>query len=142
MESGIYTEEDTKKFSKEVIEYLKNKKKKDSSLILNLIGDLGAGKTTFTKYLALNLGVEDEIVSPTFVLRKDYDTRDEVFKKLIHIDIYRIESDSELETIGFSDVEKNKDSLIVIEWGNNMVEKPNSINMTIDIDGDKRIMRI
>ncbi|MCL1990102.1 MAG: tRNA (adenosine(37)-N6)-threonylcarbamoyltransferase complex ATPase subunit type 1 TsaE [Defluviitaleaceae bacterium] len=77
--------------------------------ILTLEGDLAAGKTTFTKGLALGLGVEDVIDSPTFAIVKEY----EGWLPLFHMDVYRLDGDSDTEFI----VEYfERDGVCVIEW--------------------------
>ena len=82
-------------------------------IILALEGPLGAGKTTLTKELAKVMGVKDEIVSPTFVLHRQY----EGYAGLVlnHIDCYRMEEFGELLQIGLRKMIGRK-SLIVIEW--------------------------
>ena len=62
-------------------------------------GDLGAGKTTFTRGLALGMGLGDCVTSPTFALVHEYGDG-----KLIHFDMYRITDENELETTGFIDL--------------------------------------
>ncbi len=84
--------------------------------VLALTGELGAGKTTFTKELAKQLGVADDVTSPTFVILKNYQTTDANFKTLTHIDAYRIEDPRELTVLGFEDILKDTERLLVIEW--------------------------
>lgn len=78
--------------------------------ILTLEGDLAAGKTTFTKGLALGLGIEEVIDSPTFAIVKEYDTGR---LPLFHMDVYRLDGDSDIEFIlEYFD----RDGICVIEW--------------------------
>lgn len=84
--------------------------------ILALSGNLGAGKTTFTQQLATELGVEQQITSPTFVLMKRYELNDQPFTNLIHIDAYRLESSTELTALDFDRYAADPSNLIVIEW--------------------------
>lgn len=79
--------------------------------VLGLVGELGAGKTYFTKGVAAGLGLPDPrlVTSPTFVLLNTYPTR----IPLKHYDLYRVEG-SELETFGFSDFRDS--SVSVVEW--------------------------
>lgn len=83
---------------------------------LCLIGDLGSGKTAFTKGLASGLGVEKIVTSPTFVLMKIYPINSGPINKLAHIDAYRLLNGSDLEAIGVSDYINNSSGVTVIEW--------------------------
>jgi tRNA threonylcarbamoyladenosine biosynthesis protein TsaE len=91
--------------------------------LLFLRGDLGAGKTTLVKGIAqaLDAADPDEVTSPTFTLVHEYDGRrkvhgkDEEFK-LYHIDLYRIEDERQLETIGFEEL-TTENAIILVEWG-------------------------
>lgn len=77
--------------------------------ILTLEGDLAAGKTTFTKGLALGLGIVDVIDSPTFAIVKEYEGRTPLF----HMDVYRLDGDSDIEFIlEYFD----REGVCVIEW--------------------------
>ena len=83
------------------------------SLVIGLNGDLGAGKTVFTKGIGKYLGVKRVINSPTFTIMKVYDTNNDLINKLYHLDVYRLdnsESDFELEEYFYLD------GLTVIEW--------------------------
>lgn len=84
--------------------------------VLALTGTLGAGKTTFTQCLATRLGVAEHVTSPTFVIMRRYTTTDAHFKKLVHIDAYRIDSEKEIEVLGIHDMLQDEGSLFVIEW--------------------------
>jgi len=61
----------------------------EAATVVGLYGDLGAGKTFFTQVVAKTLGVEENIVSPTFVIEKIYELVGQKFSHLIHIDAYR-----------------------------------------------------
>ena len=100
-------------------EFLANLKPSESgATVIALYGDLGSGKTAFTKAVAKELGIAGEITSPTFVLEKFYDIpRKELdFDRLIHIDAYRIEENRELEVLDWNGQVKNPENLIIIEW--------------------------
>lgn len=88
--------------------------------ILALFGDLGSGKTTFTKGLALGLGIKKTITSPTFNIMKVYPVDKVGIKKLIHIDAYRLSNDLDVESIGLPEMIGDKDYLIIIEWPQNI----------------------
>lgn len=100
----------------EFVEKIKSNKNKDRATVVFLHGDLGSGKTTFTKNLCKYLNLNIEIHSPTFVILKRYDFDFANFKNLIHIDAYRLKSYSELKKIKFEDYLQDKNNLILIEW--------------------------
>ncbi len=85
--------------------------------LITLSGELGAGKTAFTKAAALALGVDDTVTSPTFVLEKIYLLPEgQAFRRLIHIDAYRLEKGSELASLGFDELMQDAQNLIFLEW--------------------------
>ena len=88
----------------------------NAATIIALSGDLGAGKTTFTKGIAKALGVANEVTSPTFVIEKIYALTGQKWERLIHIDMYRLNSAEELPAIGWDEFSKDPSNLIVIEW--------------------------
>ena len=80
-----------------------------------LRGDLGAGKTTLVKGVAAALGADmDAVSSPTFTLVHEYKAAK---LRLFHLDLYRLETDAELEGIGLWEIADAGDVLILIEWG-------------------------
>jgi tRNA threonylcarbamoyladenosine biosynthesis protein TsaE len=89
---------------------------RDTATILALTGDLGAGKTSFTQGLALALHVDETVNSPTFVIEKIYALDGQKWKRLIHLDAYRLESVHELEVLGWKEISGDPENLIVIEW--------------------------
>jgi tRNA threonylcarbamoyladenosine biosynthesis protein TsaE len=80
-----------------------------------LRGDLGAGKTTLVKGIAaaFNAAAEEDVTSPTFTLIHEYRSPEVT---LYHIDLYRIDTPRELETLGLDDL-RTTDSILLIEWG-------------------------
>ncbi len=85
--------------------------------IVLLSGEMGAGKTVFTKGLAEGLNITNEITSPTFSLMNVYEvTNNTEIKKLIHIDTYRLEDEGQLMQIGAEDYIGQKNTVSVIEW--------------------------
>jgi tRNA threonylcarbamoyladenosine biosynthesis protein TsaE len=87
--------------------------------LLLLGGDMGTGKTTLVKGIAQALGAAepDEVTSPTFTLIHEFDgSRDGKPVKLYHLDVYRLESERQLETLGLDDL-LSADSLVLVEWG-------------------------
>lgn len=88
--------------------------------ILCLIGDLGAGKTTFTKGIAHGLNLKKNVTSPTFVFMKVYDLKKDKIKKMVHIDAYRIKSENDIEAIGALEYFGEPDTITIIEWADNI----------------------
>lgn len=108
-------EEETKALASEILNSIKKSSDHATTIFLN--GDLGAGKTTFAKGLAGALGVTEEITSPTFVIQKIYKLKaDAPFKKLIHMDCYRLKTKEELFVLDIEEVLNNPDNLVLIEW--------------------------
>ncbi len=87
--------------------------------VLALTGDLGAGKTTFTKGLCAGLGIDDErtVSSPTYVLEHRYSTRVPV----IHYDAYRLASAEEFLDLGFDEALQSRDAILVVEWADRVL---------------------
>jgi tRNA threonylcarbamoyladenosine biosynthesis protein TsaE len=81
-----------------------------------LRGDLGAGKTTLVKGIAATLGAADpeEVTSPTFTLVHEYQGRK---LRLYHLDLYRLETERELATLGLEEMIDAPDALVLVEWG-------------------------
>ena len=102
--------EDTRSLSKNISKIIK------PGDIIFLYGEIGVGKTTFTRFLINNLQIqkglkETEVLSPTFNLLYEYEIKD---LKIMHYDLYRIKKANELDHIGiFSDNEK---TIKIIEW--------------------------
>lgn len=87
--------------------------------LLILRGDLGTGKTTLVKGIAqaLDAAEADEVTSPTFTLIHEYEgTRDGKPVKLFHLDVYRLEGERQLETLGLDEL-LTPDALVLVEWG-------------------------
>lgn len=84
--------------------------------VVTLSGDLGAGKTTLTQAVARKLGVQENVVSPTFVIMKAYKLSGAKWKHLIHIDAYRLESEKEIEHLGWQELVADPGNLILVEW--------------------------
>jgi tRNA threonylcarbamoyladenosine biosynthesis protein TsaE len=87
--------------------------------LLLLRGDLGTGKTTLVKGIAqaLDAADPDEVTSPTFTLLHEYDgVQDGRPVKLFHLDVYRLEGERQLETLGLDEL-LTPDALVLVEWG-------------------------
>lgn len=100
--------EDTEKLANEI------SKKLNGGEVIGLIGELGAGKTTFTQSLAAALGVKRIVKSPTFTVLQTYKTKNKL--TLCHVDAYRISNPQELEALGFFDYLSDPKTITIIEW--------------------------
>lgn len=101
----------------ETMEFAKNFAKTiKAPKIIVLSGDLGAGKTTFTKGFAEGLGVSEIITSPTFTLLNEYTGNERMY----HFDMYRLSSKEEAYELGFEDYFKKNDGIVLVEWAENV----------------------
>lgn len=82
--------------------------------VVLLIGDLGAGKTTLAKGIVKGLGAAapEDVNSPTYTLIHEFGEKDKVY----HIDLYRLERESEVRALGLDDLLAS-DSILLVEWG-------------------------
>lgn len=109
MEIITHSKEETVKYAEE---YGKTLKKGD---VVLLKGEMGAGKTVFTKGIALSLGIKSEVTSPTYAYLNDYDG------KLFHYDCYRLSSGEDAEALGLTEYFYS-DGICVIEWSENIAD--------------------
>lgn len=130
----VQNEKQMKRFARSFYKSIKG-----GQLIL-LCGDLGAGKTTFTRYFCQSAGVKDHITSPTFTIMREYKAKK---IDIIHFDLYRIEQEEEVQEFGFEeyvyDIKPNQ--MVLIEWPYNIpnFSYPECMELTIvKIDENKR----
>lgn len=84
---------------------------------VSLIGDLGAGKTTFTRGLVEAMGGTVRVKSPTFTVMNEYPVNFGAIKRIVHIDFYRFTEAEELSALSLED-ERRADTVILAEWPN------------------------
>ena len=129
----------TTKNEEETIELAQNlESEKFPNMVICLCGDLGSGKTVFTKGLADALGITETITSPTFNIIKEYEGE----LPLYHMDVYRI--DGNVEGLGLEEYYK-KGGIVVIEWADMIEEYLPEERLDIKIkvvDEDVRIFKI
>lgn len=100
-------------------------------LVINLVGDLGAGKTTFTQGFLKGLGVNENVTSPTFTLLNEYNLDYPIY----HFDMYRIEDPSETQQLGFEEYFdlNSLNGITLVEWAENTPHLLPKKYMQIDI---------
>jgi tRNA threonylcarbamoyladenosine biosynthesis protein TsaE len=109
--------------------------------LIILRGDLGAGKTTLVKGIAEALGAAEaeEVTSPTFTLVHEYRGRK---VRLFHLDLYRLETERELLTLGLEEMVEQPDALVLVEWGEKfpgIVERADGEIAIEHVGGDERL---
>jgi tRNA threonylcarbamoyladenosine biosynthesis protein TsaE len=106
--------DDTRALAKEIA------KRSNGRLVLGLQGEMGSGKTHFVKALAEELGaVVSEVSSPTFAVHQQYTGREVTIH---HIDLFRLESEEEVESSGFWDLFYETDVILAVEWIDRIAE--------------------
>ena len=103
-----------------------------------LRGDLGAGKTTLVKGIAaaFEAAAEEDVTSPTFTLVHEYRGPR---ANLYHIDLYRVDTPRELETLGLDDLRSER-SVLLIEWGEKFarLQRERDMEISLEPDGENR----
>jgi tRNA threonylcarbamoyladenosine biosynthesis protein TsaE len=103
-------------------DFLSKIEKGERATVVALSGELGSGKTAFVKCVAKNLGINEDITSPTFVIMKNYELSTKNYKLLIHIDAYRLNSYKELENLRWQEIYNDSNNLIFLEWPERVLE--------------------
>ncbi|MDD5589664.1 MAG: tRNA (adenosine(37)-N6)-threonylcarbamoyltransferase complex ATPase subunit type 1 TsaE [Candidatus Portnoybacteria bacterium] len=116
---------ETQKVAGEIVGSLL-KKNRTKAAVLALEGELGGGKTTFVQGLVDIFELKVPITSPTFVVMKRYEIGNpeisKIFKNLYHADCYRLEHSQDLAALGFGEIIKNPENLIIVEWADKVRE--------------------
>jgi len=84
--------------------------------VVCLYGDLGAGKTVFVSGVIDFFLPGKRVLSPTFIIVRHYSTNKEKIKELIHVDLYRLDHENEIERVGLGQYMHRSDSVVLIEW--------------------------
>ena len=126
MEIVTKSENETRGFAKTIAEKL------SAGDVILYTGEMGAGKTAFTKGIAEYFGTEEEVTSPTFALVHEYPGRVPVF----HFDLYRISGFDDLYAIGFFDY-LDRGGILAVEWSENIPELENELENVVKINIEK-----
>lgn len=128
----------------ETNELAKKLAKDSSARIFLLTGKLGTGKTTFVQGVAKSLGIKGKIISPTFVLIRQYHIPN-TNKFLYHVDLYRLEDETNIEQLGLKEIISDPNNIVLIEWAgkvkNFSPKDAIKINITKE-KGQKRIITV
>ncbi len=101
-----------------------------------MIGELGAGKTTFVRGVARGMGSHDPVASPTFQLVRVYAGH----VQLAHVDLFRIENTSELADLGLDELLDQ--GAVVVEWGDRLETRKAARIELEHLEGDRRVIRV
>ena len=113
-------------------------------LVVVLRGEVGAGKTTLVKGIAVALGAAEteDVTSPTFTLVHEYKGSK---VRLFHLDLYRLETERELLTLGLDEMAEEPDALVLVEWGEkfpSVVERADGEIAIEHAGGDERLFLV
>ena len=105
----------------------------DAGVCICLIGSLGVGKSVFVRGLCRGLGIDEDVLSPTFILFEEYRGR----LPVVHLDLYRLEHESDIEELGAFD-RVGDGSVVVVEWGerSEYILGVSEIALTFEITGE------
>lgn len=144
MKKTLHSLKDTRLFGKKLLGTFPSKG--TCAEVLALSGELGSGKTAFTKLLAKELDITERVISPTFILRRDYKIPKHFrFTHLVHIDAYRLENEKDLKPLKLEKKLKDSRTLVVVEWAERVRKAipKNALWLTFEcIDENVRRVRV
>ena len=132
MNIEIENEDDMKLFGKKIGQLL------CGGEFIELIGDVGAGKTTLVKGIAVGLGIDEYVQSPSFTINRVYDGRDDI--KLSHYDFYRLEN-AGIMGDELKEVIDDKNTVVVVEWADAVSEVLPTDRLSINITSPTENLR-
>lgn len=122
----VYSAEQVEEIAQKVRDYMDE----NSSHILALSGDLGAGKTTLVQAIAKGFGISSAVQSPTFTILKSYEIEHPLYTHFVHIDAYRIADEAELVPIHFSEY-LSPNHFVCVEWPEQIQAALENISHTV-----------
>lgn len=132
--------------------YISNSESKTKNIAANLVkqiqngvialnGELGAGKTTFVQGFAKGLGIEEKIISPTFVLIRQHKIPS-TDSTLYHIDLYRLEETGAYKNLGIEELINDNNNLVIIEWADKIKDYLPNDTLKISIEKTENNQRL
>jgi len=144
MKNKVKNLEELRVLAGRFLRVIADKPVKDTATVIGLSGDLGAGKTAFTKCVASILDIDEIVTSPTFILEKVYiiprgSILGERYTKLIHIDAYRLESGKEMKALDWKSLLLDENNLILLEWPEKVSDAlpTDTINLSFEYEDEK-----
>jgi len=98
-------------------------------LVISMTGDLGAGKTTLAQAICAGYGVTEPVTSPTYSLVHRYDAPGSA---VVHIDLYRLDNESQLGNLGWDEI-LSEDALVIVEWPERAGDRMPADHLHIDL---------
>src|SRR6056297_1491552 len=133
---------ETQKIGQKIGQIIKNiSLNLDTALVISLEGDLGGGKTSFMQGFARGLSLDQKILSPTFIICRQYELSESSFESLYHCDYYRLDQEENKE-VGFDSFFSNPKNLVVVEWGNKIKPMIPEQSLTIKFDFKEKEKRV
>ena len=119
-----------------ILDYISKNSRLEGGMLLAFVGPLGSGKTTLIQSLGRAMGIEEQITSPTFLIRRDYiipqnNPYKDMFDNLIHIDLYRECDDPTLRLIEFDKLIDDPKNIICVEWFDRIQLPPRQSNLQV-----------
>jgi len=102
--------------------------------VVALNGPLGSGKTCLAKGIAYGLGINENVTSPTYTIISEYQSGEQGYPTLFHIDAYRLNNDRDFEDIGGPEIIASSDGISVIEWSERIPKSLPRNTITIDLE--------
>ena len=128
-------ESELRRWGKDLGEALK------APIVISLTGDLGAGKTTLARSICEGYGVTEQVTSPTYALVHRYESEKSA---VYHVDLYRLDNESQLTNIGWDDMMSER-AVVIVEWPERAGDRMPADHLHIDIeyldgDPDRRVL--
>ncbi len=106
------------KLAREIIKRQEEGRQEQAAIVC-LYGELGSGKTTFTQGFARTFGLTKRFLSPTFIIVRRYNIS-KIYQSLIHVDLYRVDTTTDIKGVGLMEMLSDPSAIIMIEWADRL----------------------